>query len=175
MKKGFVKLFIVLICIFAVAFTVSAQKAAKKVEKNALTFNKLALMRTGDVAIVGVTTGPCMCSADLKRYHNAISPKNMSAFIFNKSKFEVKVRVTFKYFSLSRDPGKWKEFTRDLTIPANSTSMCVVWANNYYDIIRIKGAAQKLFIDVKITSKNVREFNLSDNKWIATDCEYYVM
>jgi len=134
---------------------------------------RLQLRLSADIEITAMVSNPCMCFNDLKNYHNAISPKYMHVRVWNPSRLTINAKVTLKYYSLSRSPGTWKTFTRNITIDPNSKKTAIFWSNTYYDIISIKNT-RKVEAKVEILNTNVTDPNMGNNTFVSQRCEYYV-
>lgn len=140
---------------------------------NAKIEKKLTLKFTADLKVVAITDSPCLCENDMMRYFDTIAPKNLTVYLHNDSTHTINVKLTVKYFSLSRVPNAYNTITRNFTMTANQSRSEVIWANTYYDIIRVKNP---IFLEAKaeITNDNITDSNPANNVYKTDKCEAYV-
>lgn len=134
---------------------------------------KLVRKFNADLKVVAITNSPCLCEVDMKRYFDTIAPKNLTVYLHNDSTVSVDVKLTVKYFSLSRVPNSYNTIVRNFSMNGNQTRSEVIWANTYYDIIRAKNP---IFLEAtaEITNTNITDTNLSNNTYKTDKCEVYL-
>ena len=140
---------------------------------NATVQAKLVRKFSADLKVVAITNSPCLCENDMKRYFDTIAPKNLTVYLHNDSTVSVDVKLTVKYFSLSRVPNSWNTIVRNFSMTANQSRSEVIWANTYYDIIRVDNP---IFLEAsaEITNTNITDTNLTNNVYKTDKCEVYL-
>jgi hypothetical protein len=130
----------------------------------------LQLKLSADLSVGIIETHPCLCADDLKNL-NVLAPKNMRVRVFNDSSLTVNAKVTVKYYSLNRENGAWKTWTRNITLNPRQTQVVTIWGNTYYDLIR---RSTRITAKVEITSTNITDPDLTNNERKINECEYYI-
>jgi hypothetical protein len=140
---------------------------------NTMVQQKLVRKFNADLKVVAIMNSPCLCENDMKRYFDTIAPKNLTVYLHNDSAVSINVKLTVKYFSLSRVPNSWNTIVRNFSMTANQARSEVIWANTYYDIIRAKNPVF-LVARADITNTNITDTNLANNVYKTDKCEVYV-
>jgi hypothetical protein len=170
-KKALVFSFVfIFVCVFVPCTHSSGIQKAQ-------TQMKTAAKKIADVLITGINASPCMCEADMGRYFHSFSPKNLHVYVGNSSAYNLRVRVTVRYFSLYRTKGRWNDLTpREFVLNARKSNHSVVfWSNNFYDIIFVdRDKSKPLTAKIEILDKTVTELNKSNNEMSITACQAYV-
>jgi len=131
------------------------------------------LPKMADLQVYGIETLKCLCEPNMKRFFDAIVPFTASVNVRNQSGMTINGKVKIRYFSLSRDPGKWHTEYQNFTLNPHESKVVKVWGNTYFDIIRVKGG-EKVTFSAEITTPGVVDPK-SDNNSVSTNkCTYYM-
>ncbi len=165
-------IFVVMLMVVFAATAVIAQEQLK-IDPNMKVKKPLVLKLSADVQVVAFESSPCLCFDDVMRYFKSISPKRMSVHIWNNSKVRVNTKLTLKYRSYYRKPGKIATYTRNVVLEPNQSKNILFWNNTYYDIIDVRGS-RNYTAELEITDTNITDPDPSNNKRSSQRCEVYV-
>lgn len=171
-RNSFIKITVLGLILAVAAVNLTADNQQTTVPNTAVQ-NKYVPKFNADLKVVAVTDSPCLCENDMMRYFTTIAPKNLTVYLHNDSTHNINVKLTVKYFSLYRTPNAYNTITRNFSMTANQSRSEVIWANTYYDIIRV-GNPYFLEASAEITNANITDSNLSNNVYKTDKCEAYV-
>lgn len=169
MKKSIFIMTVMLLCVFVTSLLLAEQTKKAQVKSN---IQAPAKRYPVDVGVVYINTLKCMCEADMEKYVDTMAPYTVQVGLENKSTVRLTVKLEVSWISRYRKMGrKFDIDPRSITLEPRSSHMETIWANNYYDLIKLPDG---ITAKVSVVSKRYMDINLRNNTKNINQCYYYM-